>query len=159
MTYFLLFICCFSLQVLDVYSEENKCFRNEIFGDRDGNVYYCPNPENEYTECCEKDQEFTCCQKNSEKNLGEQLMLWGTIAAVVLLMIIIGVCVKKDINCCKSDRWIFYKFTSKSKKEQSKPIVGIEDVDQYERKDQQGYAPNYKHNSGFVYDGEMSDKH
>ncbi|ESO83287.1 hypothetical protein LOTGIDRAFT_169507 [Lottia gigantea] len=130
----------------DVLGEEKKCLKNDIFGDREGNTYFCPNDLSEYTECCEKDREFTCCEKTEEKNGYEQGLLWGTIAAVVLLMVLVCFCIKKDVNCCTSDRWIFYKYTPSGKEEKRKQFV-----DKMGKEKQQSTD-----NNGFVFDEDLN---
>ena len=42
------------------FSECKKCMRNEDIGWRQGNIYFCDDPD--LPECCELQMEFTCCE-------------------------------------------------------------------------------------------------
>ncbi|XP_033752207.1 uncharacterized protein LOC117336004 [Pecten maximus] len=93
---FLIFIC-FLGGVLCT-----KCYRDELVGDREGNVYHCEDPGK--PECCEENLEFTCCQTQSTKTLKEQFILWGAVLAAVILITVLLCWLCKDWNCCSSDR-------------------------------------------------------
>ena len=58
-----------SLRLLVFVSDEEgtKCYKNKDLGEYEANIYYCPD-ENK-PECCEKDEEFTCCEKKSKHTL------------------------------------------------------------------------------------------
>ncbi|XP_021353928.1 uncharacterized protein LOC110450635, partial [Mizuhopecten yessoensis] len=79
-----------------------KCYRDEQVGDREGNLYYCDQPDK--PECCEENQEFTCCQTQSSKTMKEQFILWGAVLAAVILISVLLCWLCKDCNCCASDR-------------------------------------------------------
>ncbi|XP_069131999.1 uncharacterized protein [Argopecten irradians] len=78
-----------------------KCYRDELVGDREGNVYHCNEPDK--PECCEENQEFTCCQTQSSKTLKEQFILWGAVVAAVILITVLLCWLCKDWNWCGSD--------------------------------------------------------
>ncbi|KAK6191450.1 hypothetical protein SNE40_003137 [Patella caerulea] len=142
----LLFGLCLYSYIQDILAG-TKCFKNEIYGEREGNVYSCEDSGN--TECCEKNQEFVCCEPASQTALREQLQLWGCVSGFVILLIIIGICLRKDFNLCKSERWIFYKYTKEGKAKKKSTLVDNEVTET----DQRDYQPNYKEYNNFVYDG------
>ncbi|KAK7473546.1 hypothetical protein BaRGS_00035207 [Batillaria attramentaria] len=79
-----------------------KCYKNEDLGEAEGNVYYCYGDEK--PECCEQDSAFTCCETSTSKNLREQLQLWGTVAAFILVIGILFMCCKNDYSLCNDDK-------------------------------------------------------
>ncbi|XP_076472157.1 uncharacterized protein LOC143301626 [Babylonia areolata] len=80
---------------------ETKCYRNEEIGDKEGNVYFCP--DDDKPECCEQDLEFTCCETTATKSGREQAQLWCTVAALVLVVGLVFLCCKYDVTCCNGD--------------------------------------------------------
>ncbi|KAL8614424.1 hypothetical protein ACOMHN_007760 [Nucella lapillus] len=80
---------------------KTKCFKNDGLGDAQGNVYYCYGDEK--PECCEKESEFTCCESEGSKNAREQAQLWGTVAALVIIIGLLFVCCKSDVSLCNGD--------------------------------------------------------
>lgn len=78
------------------------CFKNQALGDVEGNVYYCYGDEK--PECCEENSLFTCCEKNTSKNVREQIQLWGTVAAFILVIGILFMCCKNDYSLCNDDK-------------------------------------------------------
>lgn len=102
-----------------------KCYKNEDIGDRDGNVYHCE--EGDLTRCCVEHNAPTCCQSESSKNLEEQLQLWGTVAAMVLAVIIIFACCKNDIACCTSEMSLKERFQSLRNRNKAEHLVNEED--------------------------------
>ncbi|KAL8592074.1 hypothetical protein ACOMHN_032544 [Nucella lapillus] len=80
---------------------KTKCFKNDGLGDVEGNVYYCYGDEK--PECCEKESEFTCCESEGSKNTREQAQLWGTVAALVIIIGLLFVCCKNDYSLCNGD--------------------------------------------------------
>ncbi|XP_045176256.1 uncharacterized protein LOC123536844 [Mercenaria mercenaria] len=85
----------------DYAVQGTKCFKEESLGDREGNVYYCEDESK--TECCEENNEYTCCESQSEKTWKEQLILWGSVGGLVLLISLLCCYFWRDNVCSKSD--------------------------------------------------------
>ncbi|XP_070184254.1 uncharacterized protein [Littorina saxatilis] len=92
----LLFLLLMCLCVGLISSDATKCFRSEDLGNAEGNVYHCYEDK---PDCCEQDSEFTCCEAESSKTWKEQLQLWGTVAGVVAVMLLVCCCFKSDGIC------------------------------------------------------------
>uniref|UniRef100_A0A2C9LRK7 Uncharacterized protein n=1 Tax=Biomphalaria glabrata TaxID=6526 RepID=A0A2C9LRK7_BIOGL len=78
-----------------------KCYKEESLGDAEGNVYFCNAAG--LTRCCTENSERTCCVEIAEKNMKEQLQLWGIVAGMIILIAILFICCKNDISFCNSD--------------------------------------------------------
>ncbi|KAH3854839.1 uncharacterized protein LOC127874308 isoform X1 [Dreissena polymorpha] len=87
---------------LTTAQEGTKCYRNEAVGEKEGNVYYCADQTK--TECCEEDAAFTCCEPKSKKTLREQLILWGIVIAVGVIIALVCCYFWRDNVCSKSDK-------------------------------------------------------
>ncbi|XP_005105910.1 uncharacterized protein LOC101850982 [Aplysia californica] len=95
-----------------------KCYRDDSLGDRDGNVYHCESKD--LPRCCIENAEPTCCMSESDKNWKEQLQLWGTVAAVIVVLGILFVCCKNDVSFCNNEsslkeRWDNFRHKKETK--------------------------------------------
>nr|KAI8760147.1 hypothetical protein BgiMline_007300 [Biomphalaria glabrata] len=72
--------CCLCM----IFSEAGGkvCTKREEIGNREGNHYNCDDPVR--TECCERNQTFTCCEEQW-KNSAQQ-MLWLLLVVSVILI-------------------------------------------------------------------------
>ncbi|XP_059155541.1 uncharacterized protein LOC131940763 [Physella acuta] len=94
-------LCISAILIQAVLGDNTKCFKDESVGDREGNVYYCNDAS--LPRCCVENGANACCIALSDKNLTEQLQLWGVVAGLIALIAIIFVCCKNDISFCNSD--------------------------------------------------------
>ncbi|XP_060072365.1 uncharacterized protein LOC132552233 [Ylistrum balloti] len=123
-----LFLCILFICILGGESS-TKCYRDELVGDREGNVYHCEDPDK--PECCEEDQEFTCCQTQSSKTLKEQFILWGGVLTAVILITVMLCWLCKDWNCCASDKSVRDRCCCTKSDESDNDLL---DDDDYRRK-------------------------
>ncbi|KAL8579889.1 hypothetical protein ACOMHN_060743 [Nucella lapillus] len=80
---------------------ETKCFKADTLGEKEGNVYYCSNDQK--PDCCQRNSDFTCCESSDAKTWKEQAQLWGTVAAVAILIGVAFVCCRQDLSFCNGD--------------------------------------------------------
>ncbi|KAL5006351.1 hypothetical protein ScPMuIL_015157 [Solemya velum] len=84
-----------------------KCLKDETVGDRSGNVYYCDDPTK--PECCEQQLEYTCCELETTRNLREQLVLWGGVIFVAVVITVLLCCLCRDHDYCSTDKPVLEK--------------------------------------------------
>ncbi|KAL4225383.1 hypothetical protein ACF0H5_016072 [Mactra antiquata] len=124
LNFWILFIfgCCLCFNIVLC----NKCFKDDSLGDREGNVYYC-NDANK-PECCEEDNAFTCCEEQTKKSLREQLILWGSVSGVVLLIVLVCCYFWRDGDCCKGDKTMREKCCSCCRKSSVDDKAKLSDI-------------------------------
>ncbi|ELT87468.1 hypothetical protein CAPTEDRAFT_223189 [Capitella teleta] len=77
-----------------------KCYKDKTLGDAfESNVYECEIGGS--TECCEVDQQFTCCEPEGSHTLEQQFVLWGTIFGIVAFISFLWICYRKDTYMCE----------------------------------------------------------
>ncbi|CAG2186767.1 unnamed protein product [Mytilus edulis] len=86
----------FLVSFLEFIIDAKDCLKNDDIGWREGNIYKC----NDHTksECCEKDHKFTCCEPARDTTLREQFQLWGVVAFFIMIIFIIYMYLKKDVE-------------------------------------------------------------
>ncbi|XP_045176050.2 uncharacterized protein LOC123536735 [Mercenaria mercenaria] len=81
-------------------SNGKQCLKNDDIGWREGNIYECLDPL--YPACCEVYRKFTCCEEPRNKNMREQLQLWGTLSLIALLLLVVYLYYNNDSQPCCS---------------------------------------------------------
>ncbi|XP_060583676.1 uncharacterized protein LOC132739878 [Ruditapes philippinarum] len=117
-------LCWISCQ--NAMVQGTTCYREESLGDRDGNVYICDDESK--PECCEENEQFTCCESQSKKTWKEQLILWGTVGGLVLLVSLTCCYFWRDNVCSKSDTSLAHRCCTcckKVEKEDQKPFSSV----------------------------------
>ncbi|XP_052066303.1 uncharacterized protein LOC127705959 [Mytilus californianus] len=76
--------------------DATECLKNDDIGWRQGNIYSCNDQTK--SECCEKDHKFTCCEPAKDTTLREQFQLWGVVAFFIMIIFIIYMYLKKDVE-------------------------------------------------------------
>ncbi|XP_025088275.1 uncharacterized protein LOC112560567 [Pomacea canaliculata] len=101
-----------------------ECLKRDVLGHRENNVYSCDHPV--FTECCEHQGRFTCCEPVVDKSLKEQLQLWGMIAAMLVVGAMIYTCVVRDGSVFEAETLkeaVRKKLRIRNPTEDQKPLV------------------------------------